>query len=603
MGCEKAGVPGPKLPRKLIQVGIISLICCKENVVSAFTCDKGGFLSRSAKEIPDQHVNDDYCDCDDGTDEPGTNACALLTGPAFSGQPAPLFRCKDTKGYEPFNVPSHMFGDGVCDCCDGSDEPGGGCKDLCKEWYEAAAAEREAAHESRRKGEELYATYSTEGQAAIEEAAKLVQEKQTEASTAEMSEKEAEKRKDITLEEQNKERKARAEAAEAAFVEGVKLSSLAGGSVARVALLVRFAVAVPNDVGHEALMATVVENMDDNVTDHMDDVEVLSLAMEASEAMNGPREASEGNIENGDGDESGKEGEGEGDENAAEVSPDGSVEEKTADGNALRPTYPGAFGTSPDLEAALQAFGAALPLAPTYEEGDHSAAVDHEALLEKMLLKLATDLKQRALLSKLVRVSLQPGGFSENAAAIVEGVEHAAGGSEEDMDVDWNSWESPAYKEADHAWREAQKATRTAKDVLRDAESKVGIDFGPQSAFYRLSRTCFEVKADGFLYKICPFTDARQDHTLLGSWGRWVTTEDPAAAKRSALASVPGRMLFEDGEKCWNGPRRTLEVTFTCGAEDKVLEVREPDVCRYTAQMTTPAACGERTDASGNPLA
>ena len=37
------------------------------------------------------------------------------------------------------------------------------------EWYEAAAAEETA--ESRRKGEELYTTYSTEGQAAIEEAA------------------------------------------------------------------------------------------------------------------------------------------------------------------------------------------------------------------------------------------------------------------------------------------------------------------------------------------------------------------------------------------------------------------------------------------------
>lgn len=41
-----------------------------EGVVSvAFTCD-GGF------ELPQARINDDYCDCEDGTDEMRTSACA-----------------------------------------------------------------------------------------------------------------------------------------------------------------------------------------------------------------------------------------------------------------------------------------------------------------------------------------------------------------------------------------------------------------------------------------------------------------------------------------------------------------------------------------------
>lgn len=67
----------------------------------------------SLEHIDFDRVNDDYCDCLDGSDEPGTNACA-------NGH----FFCSSQVNYREYSrlVPSSRVNDGICDCCDGSDE-------------------------------------------------------------------------------------------------------------------------------------------------------------------------------------------------------------------------------------------------------------------------------------------------------------------------------------------------------------------------------------------------------------------------------------------------------------------------------------------------
>lgn len=67
----------------------------------------------SKEKIPSSRVNDDYCDCFDGSDEPLTSACSNLL-PAFGN-----FECGRGGGL----IYASRVGDGRCDCCDGGDEP------------------------------------------------------------------------------------------------------------------------------------------------------------------------------------------------------------------------------------------------------------------------------------------------------------------------------------------------------------------------------------------------------------------------------------------------------------------------------------------------
>lgn len=76
-----------------------------------------------SKKFTKAQLNDDFCDCPDGTDEPGTSAC-----------PGGKFFCRNA-GHAPLILFSSRVNDGICDCCDGSDEYDGKvkCPNICWE--------------------------------------------------------------------------------------------------------------------------------------------------------------------------------------------------------------------------------------------------------------------------------------------------------------------------------------------------------------------------------------------------------------------------------------------------------------------------------------
>ena len=68
-------------------------------------CD-GGFTAVSRSR-----VDDDYCDCADGADEPGTAACSGVTVGVST------FVCANA-GYESARITASRVRDGTCDCAE-----------------------------------------------------------------------------------------------------------------------------------------------------------------------------------------------------------------------------------------------------------------------------------------------------------------------------------------------------------------------------------------------------------------------------------------------------------------------------------------------------
>ncbi|CAE7815834.1 Prkcsh [Symbiodinium sp. CCMP2456] len=96
-------------------------------------------------------VNDDFCDCADGSDEPGTPACAGVG----------LFYCSNVESIPKLIYSSHVA-DGICDCCDGSDEWSSSCPNTCSLEGPVLRAQQQALRADRHRGRELRRSGETE---------------------------------------------------------------------------------------------------------------------------------------------------------------------------------------------------------------------------------------------------------------------------------------------------------------------------------------------------------------------------------------------------------------------------------------------------------
>ncbi|XP_021278499.1 glucosidase 2 subunit beta-like [Herrania umbratica] len=140
--------------------------------------------------------------------------------------------------------------------------------------------------------------------------------------------------------------------------------------------------------------------------------------------------------------------------------------------------------------------------------------------------------------------------------------------------------------EAAHVRKEYDESSAKLSKIqtrISSLTQKLKHDFGPEKEFYSFYDRCFESKQNKYVYKVCPYKQASQEEghatTRLGRWDKF---EDSYRM-----------MVFSNGDKCWNGPDRSMKVKLRCGLKNEITDVDEPSRCEYVALLSTPAVCVE----------
>lgn len=484
-----------------------------------------------SKQISWNAVNDDYCDCPDGSDEPGTSAC-----------PNGVFFCKNV-GHIGSTIPSSRVNDGLCEpeCCDGSDEAPGVCPDKCKDVGEEYRKEMEAERKLRKTGSKIRASY-------IAFAHK--EKKHLEGGLADLEQEIATREKEV---ERLRGIAKRAESLSAKELERKKQSPLYQSLLTHYTALKSLQHEYKQHLEREKALGDILDALRTGYNPNYQDMAVLE-AVRGWETLAGLPHIN--NV---------RKGEDEGSEATdTPQSPKEAKKEDEEDGlwSAER--------IERELNKLLNIDHVSLLL-------EHEKVVD-EPSSQSILLDVTAYLPDSLVPSYLA--------FREKLLSWLELLGIKAGSSDTSSEA---NRARRALSDAEHSLKLTQEELQTAHEDLSDLFNPEG--FGTEGEWKKLDGLCLEKDLGEYTYEVCLFDEARQKPNKggssfsLGKFTSWNKLAEPGTPEYYT------RQQYTQGAKCWNGPQRSLELILTCGTENVLLTVSEPEKCEYQITGTTPALC------------
>ncbi|KAG5986093.1 hypothetical protein E4U54_005623 [Claviceps lovelessii] len=509
-----------------------------------FTC-----ISDPSIKLSFDRVNDNTCDCPDGSDEPGTAACARID-PLSPDQPLPAsgvvsssaklalpgFWCEN-KGHIGAYVPFLYVNDGMCDhdlCCDGTEEYGhvGGvkCENRCAQ---IGKEYQRLAREKRQKMERA----AKQKNVMLSEAQKLRRE--AEAELAQLN-------SDIAALEVKKADLQKKYAAAQLHDRGRVVKSEGGGG--KLGVLVGLAKRRVTEL--RSALERVVEERDD-----------LALKVQELEyILRTFKEEYNPNFND------------EGVKTAVKAYEDYAAREA----EVVRDVQNDA-----DMEEILKEDGETSGVNwAEFEAGEEGSDTDILYSFEAYLPSSVRDFFHDKLAG--VKLWLIRNGML---------ADKSSPGSESQL--------VKAAREAfEAAEQELQGKTRDRDEEMEDLKK----DYGPSDIFRAIKDKCVSIDAGEYEYELCYMDKTMQKskkghgHTNMGNFvriERQMADDEERLDGKSLGRGERIVLKYEDGQQCWNGPRRSTDVWLGCADKEELWRVSEAEKCVYKMEVGTPAACDD----------
>ncbi|KAF8944936.1 hypothetical protein BGZ47_003484 [Haplosporangium gracile] len=500
-----------------------------------------------SKTIAFTAVNDDYCDCPDGSDEPGTSACG-----------AGYFHCSNI-GHTPAYIKTSRINDGVCDpeCCDGSDEFDGHihCPNVCEQVGAASRKERETLQKIHKEGNKIRKEYVAFGQSSK----KRLKEQLDKLQAASSSVKQAAADTKATLDAANAKLKE--------YLESTKLERETARKLQLAPLIEQQAQRLDHANKIKALFRTALDDLKEKHNKNFHDMAVKSTISGYDEYLEELKKQEDDEKNN-----SGNKEEKEKERSALERMH--AVQDATYDAKKdiglmfqLIKEMKEKYNTEYNDEAVLKAIKVLDEFAPTWEDtsndfvGEEFIEIpDEDAGDKKEEVKPEDKGAFEEVYNRLQKSASRIGlGFLFKGSKV----------SKSEAEI------------AQEAYNKASEKEKKSLEEIQKLEKKVNTDYGPDEAFAKLVDQCIEFKEIEYTYTVCLFGEAKQksnSDTSLGTFSSWVGDNYDT-------------QLYTGGARCWNGPERSVKVVMTCGTKNKIVAVSEPSKCEYLYKMETPALC------------
>lgn len=156
--------------------------------------------------------------------------------------------------------------------------------------------------------------------------------------------------------------------------------------------------------------------------------------------------------------------------------------------------------------------------------------------------------------------------------------------NEEVKEIDLSEYEPPddyTSDKANEARNKYNEKNDEVKDLLENYHNKLKeIEVIKESnndfALLGIIDECISEDIDKYKYEICFMKTVKQDSLLMGNFDH---------------REGNNTFIYLHGEKCWNGPERSVKVEVVCGIENKIVNVVEPSTCVYEMKFETPVIC------------